>query len=66
MALRKYIVTFHELAVVTELVDAHTAAEAMERVRQGEGNRISFEIDETRWPTSWRAVRQSHDSGRDA
>lgn len=52
---RRYVVTFRESAVVTEMVMAHSAAEAVELMRVGEGERVGFEIDETRDPTHVKA-----------
>lgn len=47
---RLYRVTFRELAVVTEFISAPTAKEAIERIKCGEGERNSMDIDEMRGP----------------
>lgn len=59
----EYIVTFREPAVVTEVVEARTAREAIEKVKNGEGDRVDFVIDETVNPTRYQAVRTSDCSG---
>lgn len=53
----QYVVTFREPAVVTELVTASSAAEAIELVKRGKGERLGFEIDTTVEPTRYRAAR---------
>jgi hypothetical protein len=52
---KEYIVTYREPAVVTEIVAAHSALRAIEMVREGLGERIDFEIDETVQPTRYNA-----------
>ncbi|MFS0852546.1 hypothetical protein [Microbacterium sp. 179-I 3D4 NHS] len=54
-----YYVSFRESAVVTEAVLARSKAEAIRLVKDGEGKRVSFEIDETRFPTNFEAERES-------
>lgn len=53
-----YVVTFHEEATITELVEARTAVEAIAKVRAGEGDRVGFEVHETREPYRFKAVRE--------
>jgi len=50
-----YIVTHRESAVMTDLVWASSQAEAIRLVQNGTGDRVGFEIDELRAPTSWTA-----------
>lgn len=58
---RSYLVTFRESAVITEQVWARTEAEAIRRVKDGLGERVEFDIDETRDPTSHTAYLESDD-----
>lgn len=51
-----YYVNFRESAVVTEVVEARSKAEAIRLVKVGQGERVGFEIDETRFPTSFEAM----------
>lgn len=51
-----FIVTFHERAVVTELVYANSKADAIRRVKDGRGDRVGFEIDQSRYPTGFSAA----------
>lgn len=57
-----YSVTFRESAVITEEVEAASKAEAIRLVKDGLGQRVGFEIDETRWPTSHRATLRADES----
>lgn len=56
-----YFVTFRESAVVTEYVAARSKAEAIQRVKDGEGERVDFVVDETRFPTNFEAAPESGD-----
>ncbi|GLK17753.1 hypothetical protein [Herbiconiux flava] len=56
---RKFYVSFRESAVITEFVVAGTKREAIAKVRDGLGERIGFEIDETRNPTNFAAVEEA-------
>lgn len=47
--------TFREVAVVTEAVEARSKAEAIRLVKDGQGERVDFIIDEMRDPTGHRA-----------
>ncbi len=58
MTERGYYVTFKETAIVTEYVEAHTGAEAIELVKNGLGDRVGFDIDERRGPTAYSAKRE--------
>jgi hypothetical protein len=57
MTKHRYVVTFREPAVVTELVMASNAREAIELVKNGEGERLNFDVDTTVDPTRYKAVR---------
>lgn len=47
-----HLVTFREIAIVTESVQARSKAEAIRLVKEGQGERVGFEIDENRNPTA--------------
>ena len=63
--MREYVVTFREPAIVTELVEASNAREAIEKVKDGLGQRVGFDIDERVYPTCYKAVRNSPGTGGD-
>lgn len=56
---RLYYVTFRESAVVVEAVEAKSKAEAIRMVKDGLGERVGFEIDESRFPTNFEAQPES-------
>jgi len=58
-----FLVTFRESAVVTETVNARSMAEAIRLVKDGQGERVGFEIDETRNPTSFVATEDTSPMG---
>ncbi len=65
MSDRVYYVSFNERAVITEVVTARSKAEAIRLVKAGDGERVGFEIDETRWPTSFEAIPEPEQIGTD-
>lgn len=54
-----YVVTYSEPRLVTELVEAASAREAIRLVKQGLGAVIASRADTARNPTSYRATRDS-------
>lgn len=59
MTSRPYLVTHRVSVVVTELVVATSAAEAIRLARDEHiGEAVGFEVDETREPTAWKATSE--------
>lgn len=61
-----YYVNFRESAVITEVVEAKSKAEAIRFVKDGQGERVGFEIDEKRWPTNFEATAEQEIRRHDA
>ncbi|MFD8648680.1 hypothetical protein [Streptomyces mirabilis] len=51
-----YQVTFYEYLQVVERVVATSKADAIRRVKEGDGQRESEMVDEERWPFGHKAV----------
>lgn len=55
MSSKRYVVRFRESALVEEIVMAGSKREAIELVKNGEGERVFFDMDENRGPHSFSA-----------
>lgn len=53
-----YIVAYRKSVVFTDLVYANSKGEAIRLSKHGVGNRLGFEIDETKYPTSYTADKE--------